>query len=224
MLCSSVTEDESFDKSLLGCHYTGKIAAYLGDEHSLLRPGTPIVLFNFKTGVAHVNILATSVLQKDIDPEAFQGNYSYQIRVDTSRVGWALCDNNFFWRAKMKAGQWLTKLEYMMWYNRVPWEEAEWYSESKDASERLEMGHYCSGSDSDTCGGSGSTSQYSTGSDSDNCSGGTSPKDWSSRLDEKQKKEMEMTGLELTKELTKELMKIQVVEARTDTRQRSTSL
>merc|ERR1712166_670057 len=103
-------------------------------------------------------------------------------------------------------------------------EEAEWYSESKDASERLEMGHYCSGSDSDTCGGSGSTSQYSTGSDSDNCSGGTSPKDWSSRLDENQKKEMEMTGLELTKELTKELMNIQVVEARTDTRQRSTSL
>lgn len=118
---------------MLGCPVNGKILEFLGNENnSLLKPGTPIILFNFDTSVAYVNIFATSCMKKNIDSTAYNGQFPCQIRVDVSRVGWCLADDNYKWKGRMKAGSWLTKLEYMKWFDRVPWEESKWYQEQQE--------------------------------------------------------------------------------------------
>jgi hypothetical protein len=99
MMCSAKTEDECFAKGLLGCPVAknSKIADYLGNDSLLNKP---IVLFNYSTGVVHLNLVATSGMYSNIDKNAFGGNYPNQIKINTSKVGWALCDsqNNHYVR------------------------------------------------------------------------------------------------------------------------------
>ena len=126
MLCSADTEDEVFARRLCGMPSSRD---FLSNE---LLVGKPIILFNISTGVAHVNIIATSGMSDNIEPGAFGGSFNRQIKVDVSKVGWVLCDHNIIWKNRMRAGTFLTKQEYMKWYNRVPWEEAEWLQKKEE--------------------------------------------------------------------------------------------